>query len=133
VTGDGKVPPMSVPAPERRTVVLIEDNLFLRAKIEGALAEAGYRPRCVTAPDTLRAALGGQPLIVLVNLAARAPWEALVALVREQGAVPVVGYGPHTDEALLARGRAAGCSEVVPNGLVAGNPGAVVVRHGRSR
>ena len=124
---------MSVPAPERPTVVFIEDNLFLRAKIEGALAEAGYRPRCVTAPDALRAALAAEPLIVLVNLAARAPWEALVALVRETGLVPVVGYGPHTDEALFERGRAAGCAEVVPNGLVAGNPGAVVVRHGLSR
>jgi DNA-binding response OmpR family regulator len=124
---------MSAPAPDRPAVVVIEDNLFLRAKIEGALAEAGYRPRVATAPDALRAALAEQPLLVLVNLAARAPWEALVALARESGAVPVVGYGPHTDEALLTRGRAAGCAEVVPNGLVAGNPAAVVARHGRAR
>jgi hypothetical protein len=124
---------MNDPAPERPTVVVIEDNLFLRAKIEGALAEAGYRARFAIAPDALCAALAAKPLLVLVNLAARAPWEALVALVRGTGPVPVVGYGPHTDEALFARGRAAGCTEVVPNGLVAGNPGAVVLRHGRSR
>ncbi|MCU0232242.1 MAG: hypothetical protein MUC67_12870 [Acidobacteria bacterium] len=124
---------MSAPSPDRPAVVVIEDNLFLRAKIEGALAEAGYRPRVATAPAALQAALAERPLLVLVNLAARAPWEALVAEIRAASPIPIVGYGPHTDEALLARGRAAGCAEVVPNGLVAGNPAAVVARHGRAR
>lgn len=124
---------MATPAPQRPTIVVIEDNLFLRARIEGALGEAGYRARIATAPAALRAALAEQPLLVLVNLAARAPWEALVAQVRAVGPVPVVGYGPHTDEALFARGRAAGCAAVVPNGLVAGHPEALVVRHGLAR
>jgi CheY-like chemotaxis protein len=124
---------MSAAAPGKPLVVVVEDNLFLRAKLEGALREAGYAARFATAPEALRAALADEPVLVLVNLAARLAWEPLVALAREASAAPVVGYGPHTDDALVARGRAAGCAEVVPNGLVAGNPGHVVVRHGRTR
>lgn len=119
--------------PTSPVVIVVEDNLFLRAKIEGALKADGYAPRVVADEHALDAALAEAPILVLVNLAARAPWERLVERVREIVVAPVVGYGPHTDEELLARGRAAGCDDVVANGLVAGNPGHLVVRYVRSR
>ncbi len=120
-----------MPAPP--VVIVVEDNLFLRAKIEGALKASGYDPRVVTDEHALDAALAEGPLLLLVDLAARAPWERLIERAREIVGAPIIGYGPHTDEALLARGRAAGCDDVVANGLVAGNPGNLVVRYVRTR
>lgn len=112
-------------------VVLLDDNLFLLPRLESDLRNAGFEPVLASSATRLRAVLAEPPAAVLVNLAARtfdAP--ALVEEIRAAHAgVPVLGYGPHADEPLAARGLAAGCAEVVPNGLVVRAAGQLVARH----
>ncbi len=121
-------------------VVVLDDNLFLRPRLTADLQDAGWTVDYVAGAERFRAALGatpdgatpaGAPDVVLVNLASRSfDWAALVGEARAlHPAVPVIGFGPHVDEALAQRGLAAGCVEVVPNGAVARSAARVVGRH----
>jgi CheY-like chemotaxis protein len=113
-------------------VVVAEDNLFLRPRIESSLASAGYEPRFVVSAERVARALAADAVAMLVNIdAARLDWERAIRAARETrgDAFPVVGYGPHVDRELFARARSAGCSEVVPNGLVAKNAAGVIGVH----
>lgn len=117
-------------------VVVLDDNLFLRPRLTADLQDAGWTVDYVAGAERFRAALtaapdGTAPDVVLVNLASRSfDWAALVGEARAlHPAVPVIGFGPHVDEALAQRGLAAGCVEVVPNGAVARSAARVVGRH----
>jgi CheY-like chemotaxis protein len=126
-------------------VVVLDDNLFLRPRLTADLQDAGWTVDYVAGAERFRAALtatltaapegttprGAAPDVVLVNLASRSfDWAALVGEARAlHPAVPVIGFGPHVDEALAQRGLAAGCVEVVPNGAVAKSAARVVGRH----
>ncbi len=112
-------------------VVVLDDNLFLRPRLTADLQDAGWTVDYVAGAERFRAALTEAPDVVLVNLASRSfDWAALVGEARAlHPAVPVIGFGPHVDEALAQRGLAAGCVEVVPNGAVAKSAARVVGRH----
>lgn len=112
-------------------VVVLDDNLFLLPRLESDLRNAGFEPVLASSAARLRALIAERPAAVLVNLAARAfDAPVLVGEIRAAHAgVPVLGYGPHADEPLAARGLAAGCAEVVPNGLVVRAAGQLVARH----
>ncbi len=113
-------------------VVVVETDLFLRPRIESSLAAAGYRFLFVVSEGALEEALRETPVAVLVNLASPGlPFAPVISAVRARcGAdLPIVGYGPHVDAALLARAREAGCTEAVPNGLVAKDAAGVVGLH----
>lgn len=113
-------------------VILADDNLFFRAKIESALHAAGYEVTTVTTEASLESALARGPRAVLIGVgSSRMPWRTMVTRVRASmgPAFPLVGYGPHVDEALFAEAKAAGCSAVHPNGLVAVDPARVIARH----
>ena len=57
--------------------------------------------------------LAGQPArLVLVDLSRPGVLEAIAA-----SDAPVIGFGPHVDDDLLAAGRAAGCTEVLPRSV----------------
>ncbi|MDH3283783.1 MAG: hypothetical protein OEQ13_03515 [Acidobacteriota bacterium] len=114
------------------TVVVVESDLFLRPRIESSLRAGGFAPRFVVSAEAFDAALAKRPAAILVNLASRGiPFEPLVAAARARWGeeLAVVGYGPHVDAGLLARAREAGCTEAVPNGLVARNAAGVVSLH----
>lgn len=101
---------------------LFEDNLFFRARLEGSLRQEGVSLAVFADAGRCREGLAEGPDLLLVNLASRQDWESLVREARRvRPEMPIIGYGPHTDEALAGRALAAGCSEVVPNGRVAGN------------
>lgn len=113
-------------------VVVVEDNLFLRPKIEGSLATAGYDSLFIADAGRVEDALAGGPLALLVNLgSSRLPGLDIVRRARELsgGDLLILGYGPHVDEVIFAKGREAGCDKVLPNGLVAKDAGGVVARH----
>lgn len=117
-------------------VVIAEDNLFLRPKLETSLEGAGYRVRYVTDAPGLAEALEEEPAAFFVNLGStRLPWEAMIAAARARlgESFPLFGYGPHVDADLFERGRELGCTRVVPNGQVAANAAKIVDAHaGRS-
>ena len=115
----------------RGSVIVLDDNLFFRPRLETELRAAGFTPVFAVAAAGFRSALDAAPDAVVVNLAARG-FDA-AALVAEAHvrfpALPIIGFGPHTDESLVASGLAAGCVEVVPNGLVVRAAGRLVAQH----
>ncbi len=115
-----------------RTVFVLDNNLFLRPRLESDLAGQGWTVRYAATAERYRALLADEtPALVFVNVAAQGlAWPELVAETRrEHPGMPVVGFGPHVDEALAARARAAGCVDVVPNGMVARSASRVAERH----
>jgi CheY-like chemotaxis protein len=120
---------------DRSLVIVVEDNLFLRPRIESSLESAGFTARCVVGEQGLEDALRQSPAAMLINVGSRKlDWISLVAMARDRGGgdFPIVGYGPHVETALLDGARRAGCSEVVPNGLVAKNAAGVIELHVRA-
>jgi DNA-binding NtrC family response regulator len=111
-------------------VLVLDDNLFFRPRLETELRTAGFTPVFAVGAAGFRSALDAEPGAVVVNLASRgfdAP--ALVAEAHARfPALPIIGFGPHTDESLVASGLAAGCVEVVPNGLVVRAAGRLVAQ-----
>ena len=118
------------------TVIIAEDNLFLRPKLDSSLEGAGYKVRYVTDAPALAEALEEGPAAFFVNLGStRLPWEAMISAARARLGedFPVFGYGPHVDADLFDRGRELGCTRVVPNGQIAANAAKIVETHaGRS-
>ena len=93
-------------------VALADVDLFFRAKIEAMLAASGHR-----------LAAAGEPADVVVADVNRCDPAAVVAAA---GAVPVLGFGRHTDAALLRSARAAGFAKVVPRSVLAGRLGDLI-------
>jgi hypothetical protein len=94
------------------TVALADVDLFFRAKIEAMLAASGHR---------LAGAEDAADLVVAdVNRCDPA------AVVAAAGAVPVLGFGRHTDAGLLRAARRAGFARVVPRSVLAARLGDLV-------
>jgi hypothetical protein len=87
------------------TVALVDTDLFFRVKIEAMLTASGHR---------LGAA--GEPAdVVIADVNRGDP----VAVMAAAGGVPVLGFGRHTDPALLRAARTAGFAKVVPRSVLA--------------
>jgi hypothetical protein len=87
------------------TVALQDVDLFFRAKIEAMLPAGGHR-----------LATAGETADVIVADVNRCDPDAVVAAA---GAVPVLGFGRHTDAAGLRAARSAGFARVVPRSVLA--------------
>jgi hypothetical protein len=94
------------------TVALADVDLFFRAKIEAMLTATGHR-----------LAAAGEPADLVVADVNRCDPPAVVAAA---GAVPVLGFGRHTDAALLRSARRAGFAKVVPRSVLASRLGDLV-------
>src|SRR5437588_864110 len=106
--------------------VLVDNNLLFTAQIEASLRSLGFEVR--TLPPG--AAAAGQvaalaPKLVLINLG----WNREVALetLRRLRATPelagtrLIGFGSHTDTALIHAALEAGADKVVANSAVMGH------------
>jgi hypothetical protein len=85
-------------------VRLQDVDLFFRAKIEAMLAASGHR-----------LATGEEADLVIADVNRCDPQR----VVADAGATPVLGFGRHTDPALLRAARAAGFARVVPRSVLA--------------
>ena len=94
------------------TVALADVDLFFRAKIEAMLQASGHR----------LAAAGDRPDLVVADVNRCDP----AAVVAAAGPVPVLGFGRHTDAALLRAARRAGFAKVVPRSVLAARLGDLV-------
>jgi hypothetical protein len=94
------------------TVALYDVDLFFRAKIEAMLTAGGHR----------LAASDETPDIVVADVNRCEPAAVVVAA----GAVPVLGFGRHTDAALLRAARTAGFAKVVPRSVLAARLGDLI-------
>jgi CheY-like chemotaxis protein len=104
-------------------VLVLEDDLLFRSRIEMGLEANGYRARFVTTVTDLTEAVKAAPVLTLVNAGSdRLPWERMVELVgqrRLQPQAPVVAYGPHADLEVRKRALDAGCRVFLARSAVA--------------
>jgi hypothetical protein len=87
-------------------VALTDVDLFFRAKIEAMLNAGGHR----------LAAAGEPPDVIVADVNRCGDPGAVVAAA---GAVPVLGFGRHTDAETLRAARTAGFARVVPRSVLA--------------
>lgn len=108
-------PPVRPVDPRRPAVILLVDDLFFRARLEDAVRQAGGQP--VMTENTegfLRAMDTTLPVLALVDLHIAAQWDEAFRLCRlrpHTRAVPLYGFGRHTDVDTLTRARAAGADQ----------------------
>ncbi len=93
-------------------VALVDVDLFFRAKIEAMLTASGHR-----------LAGAGETADVVIADVNRGDPEAVVAAA---GGIPVLGFGRHTDPALLRAARSAGFVKVVPRSVLAERLGELI-------
>jgi hypothetical protein len=86
-------------------VALADVDLFFRAKIEAMLTAGGHH-----------LAAAGEPADVIIADVNRCDPAEVVAAA---GAVPVLGFGRHTDAPVLRAARRAGFARVVPRSVLA--------------
>ena len=102
--GPHRAPPAQGPGVSRTVVALVTD-LMDRSRLRS------NDDLVVRFVDPAGLAAASDADLVVVDLARPGHLEALAA--RPPG-VPVVGFGPHVDEELLAHAAAAGCDRVLP-------------------
>jgi hypothetical protein len=89
-----------------KTVLLIDVDLFFRAKIEATLSAAGY---AVTTSSDVAADL----VVADVNRC-----DPVLVVATHEG-IPMLGFGRHTDAHLLRQAREAGFTRVITRSVLA--------------
>ena len=101
-----------------RTVVVLADDLFWKAKIDHAAKSAQAPAVFISDPAALvKAAETGKTALVLVDLAIRQdPFSAIASLKNgpKTKGIYVVGWYEHVRKDLEKKGTEAGCDEVMP-------------------
>ena len=104
----------------QETVLIVTRNLFFVPRVENAAAGFGLEVEQVASEATFQEQYGSKRVpLVLVDLEGeRETWTKIVrGLVEEGDAGPrIVAYGPHSEVALLAEAREAGCHLVLIKG-----------------
>lgn len=93
-------------------VVLFVDDIFFSARLADAVTGSGGRPVIAEQKEAFLQAMDSTlPVLALLDLHAASDWEAGIRNCRlrpHTRAIPIYGFGRHTDVAVLARARSAG-------------------------
>ena len=110
-----------------QTIVAVTGDLMTAAPIEHAARQAGAVCRVIASAD---APLPDAPSVrlVVVDLSSVTDIASTVATLRQSigDEVPVVAFGPHVHEELLASAQTAGCNQVLTRGQFHRNAGQIV-------
>ncbi len=105
---------------DEKSVLVLTQNMFFLPRVQNAANAFGYEViQARTEPDFWDKFQDGNPILVLVDLEGDGEtWPNVInGLKSERGSdVKVVAYGPHEDEAALARARELGCNQVLTKG-----------------
>ena len=105
---------------DAKTVLVVGQNLFFIPRIQNAASPNGYQVVQTRTEDEFRERFQeGTTALVLVDLEGYAPeWTKVVQGLRgdKRASVKVVAFGPHSDEAGMARARDLGCDLVLSKG-----------------
>ena len=105
-----------------KKILVVATNLFFLPRIQNMAAPSGYETRQVMSVDRLHEEMAegeGETVLVLVDLEAEAEFwgDAVRAVLASGEARPqVVGYGGHTNTAMLQRAEEVGCDLVLTKG-----------------
>lgn len=94
---------MTAPLP----VVVLAPDLMDRSRIAAAAPEAVFVRNAAELRSTAAR-------LLVVDLGRPGALEAIAARRAEDADVPIVGFGSHVDDDLLAAARTAGCTDVLP-------------------
>ncbi|MCH8869450.1 MAG: hypothetical protein IIC85_07035 [Chloroflexi bacterium] len=105
---------------EPKTVLVVGQNLFFLPRIQNAATPNGYKVVQTRTEAEFRESFEeGTTALVLVDLEGDAEeWPKVVQGLRgeKRASVKVVAFGPHSDEAGMARARDLGCDLVLSKG-----------------
>ena len=105
---------------EPKTVLVVGQNLFFIPRIQNAATPNGYKVLQTRTEAEFRESFEeGTTALVLVDLEGDAEeWPKVVQGLRgeKRASVKVVAFGPHSDEAGMARARDLGCDLVLSKG-----------------
>ena len=105
---------------EPKTVLVVGQNLFFLPRIQNAATPNGYKVlQTRTEAEFWENFEEGTTALVLVDLEGDAEeWPKVVQGLRgeKRASVKVVAFGPHSDEAGMARARDLGCDLVLSKG-----------------
>ena len=106
--------------PRSKKILVIATNLFFLPRIQNIAAPSGCDTRQVMTIDRLKEEMAdGETVLVLVDLEANPDfWGEAVGRVLASGPSrpQVVGYGGHTNTAMLQKAEEAGCDLVLTKG-----------------
>jgi DNA-binding response OmpR family regulator len=106
--------------PDEKLVLVVGQNLFFLPRIQNAASPHGYKvTQARTEQDFWDMFKEAEPVLVLVDLEGNDTiWPKVIEGLRNQhnSEVRVVAFGPHSDEAGMAKARELGCSQVVSKG-----------------
>ncbi|MDA0770667.1 MAG: hypothetical protein O2821_10640 [Chloroflexi bacterium] len=105
---------------DEKTVLVVGQNLFFLPRIQNAATPHGYKVlQTRTEVDFRESFQEDTTALVLVDLEGNAEeWPAVVKGLRgdKRASVKVVAFGPHSDEAGMAKARELGCDLVLSKG-----------------
>src|SRR5262245_17479997 len=96
------------------TVLAVVPDLYFATRIAATAKAAGVELALVTAPQALARATEPGVSLVMVELQGKSAVELVCELKRARPALPVMGFGPHVEAALLRDARSAGADAVLP-------------------
>ena len=103
-----------------KKVLVVATNLFFLPRIQNIAAPSGFDTRQVMTVDRLNEEMAeGETVLVLIDIEADAElWGEAVRTVLASGEArpQVVGYGGHTNTAMLQRAKEVGCDLVLTKG-----------------
>ena len=103
-----------------KKILVVATNLFFLPRVQNMAAPSGCETRQVMTVDRLHEEMAeGETVLVLVDLEADADlWGDAVKVVLASGEArpQVVGYGGHTNTAMLQRAEEVGCDLVLTKG-----------------
>jgi CheY-like chemotaxis protein len=104
--------------PERKSAVVVLNDLMFRVRIDEALKRAGFATRFASSPaEALHLALSGVELIVIdLNFDAANPLELIRELKSNEqtSRIPLLGYVSHVQTEIRRKAQERGCDQVVP-------------------
>ena len=122
--------------PHSRKVLVVATNLFFLPRVQNIAAPSGCETRQVMTVDRLHEEMAdGETVLVLVDLEADPEFwgEAVRAvLAGGEGRPQVVGYGGHTNTAMLEKAQKVGCDLVLTKGQFSRDLGKLISNAARS-
>ena len=104
----------------QETALIVTNNLFFVPRVENAAEASGLEVEQVDSETAFRRELGARrvPLVLIDLEVERETWTEIVqGLVNDGNEGPrIVAYGPHSEVALLAEAKEAGCHAVLIKG-----------------
>ena len=109
--------------PDKKTVILVDKNLFFSTKVSANLRRMGYSVEVESTFEGVKNKAGPETDAVILNLSAPGldAMEIIKNLKRapETSRIPLIGFGGHKEQGLFQVALDLGCDRVITNSAIA--------------